>query len=57
MTSLAHRSHSAPALARQLHVTSLAVGKWRSRFVQERLEGLYHEPRPGAPRTIRFLAR
>jgi transposase len=72
LTSLAHRSRSAPALARrarivlacaegrdnktvarQLHVTPLTVGKWRSRFVQDRLEGLYDEPRPGAPRTIR----
>jgi transposase len=71
LTSMAHRSRSAPALARrarivlvcaegrdnrtvarQLHVTPLTVGKWRSRFVRDRLEGLYDEPRAGAPRTI-----
>ena len=28
------------------------VGKWRSRFLKARLEGLYDEPRPGAPRTV-----
>jgi transposase len=28
------------------------VGKWRSRFLKTRLEGLYDEPRPGAPRKV-----
>src|SRR5258708_6101897 len=27
-------------------------GKWRSRFLKTRLEGLYDEPRPGAPRKV-----
>ncbi len=72
LQSLAHRSRSAPFLARRarivllcaegrdnkivarrLHVTPATVGKWRGRFVRDRLEGLYDEPRPGARRTIR----
>jgi transposase len=28
------------------------VGKWRTRFIATRLEGLYDEPRVGGPRTI-----
>src|SRR5260370_32709693 len=39
-------------VARTLHVTRAPVGKWRGRFVRDRLEGLYDEPRPGARRTI-----
>ena len=71
LDSLAHRSRSAPhvarrariilacaegldskVVARRLHVTPATVGKWRGRFVRQRLDGLYDEPRPGAPRTI-----
>jgi transposase len=40
------------AVASELSVTAHTVGKWRSRFVRDRLDGLYDEPRPGAPRTI-----
>jgi transposase len=38
--------------ARKLHVRAQTIGKWRSRFLRDRLDGLYDEPRPGAPRTI-----
>jgi len=39
-------------VARELKVSNPTVGKWRSRFVVNRLDGLRDEPRPGAPRTI-----
>src|SRR5438445_13289684 len=71
LESLAHRSRSAPQVARRariilscaegtdgtvvarpLHVTPATVCKWRGRFVRQRLDGLYDEPRPGAKRTI-----
>jgi transposase len=71
LVSLAHRSRSAPALARRARVvlacaegrdnTTVArrvrmspttVCKWRARFVQDRVAGLFDEPRPGTPRQI-----
>jgi transposase len=38
--------------AAQLGVCQDTVGKWRRRFITERLDGLYDEPRSGAPRGI-----
>src|SRR5712691_7718800 len=40
------------AVAQQMHLAKPTVGKWRSRFVARRLDGLLDEPRPGAPREI-----
>jgi transposase len=39
-------------VARRVRCSPGLVNKWRSRFLQSRLEGLYDEPRPGAPRQV-----
>ena len=39
-------------VARKTRVSLGMVGKWRARFLKARLEGLYDEPRPGAPRKV-----
>jgi putative transposase len=39
-------------IAERLELTPVTVGKWRRRFVQHRMPGLYDELRPGRPRTI-----
>ena len=39
-------------VAQQMRLAKPTVGKWRSRFVARRLDGLLDEPRPGAPREI-----
>lgn len=39
-------------VAQALRTSNATVGKWRERFVQRRVDGLYDEPRPGAPRAI-----
>lgn len=71
LDSLAHRSRSAPhvarrariilacadgrattSVARRLHVSPTTVCQWRTRFLRDRVDGLYDEPRPGTPRQI-----
>ena len=44
--------HTNTDVAEDLGVTLQTVGKWRHRFVQDRLDGLFDEPRPGAPRRV-----
>jgi len=39
-------------VATELGLCNHTVGKWRDRFLKQRLDGLLDEPRPGAPRTI-----
>src|SRR4051812_40854363 len=40
------------AIAERLQLTRATVGKWRIRFLEHRINGLYDEVRPGKPRTI-----
>jgi transposase len=44
--------HQNKEVAARLQVDKATVGKWRRRFVEQRLDGLQDEPRSGAPRTI-----
>jgi len=39
-------------VAAALNLDPATVGKWRARFVRDRLDGLRDEPRAGAPRTL-----
>jgi len=38
--------------AKKLRCSPGMVGKWRARFLRQRVEGLHDEPRPGSPRKI-----
>jgi len=49
---LAAEKRSNSEVAEYLHTTRVTVGKWRSRFVEHRIDGLVDEPRPGAPRAV-----
>ena len=40
------------AIADRLGLTNATVGKWRARFIERRIAGLYDDMRPGKPRTI-----
>lgn len=48
----AARGESNLAISQRMAVHRLTVGRWRKRFFERRLDGLYDEPRPGAPRKI-----
>lgn len=39
-------------IAAKVGVCAATAGTWRHRFAQSRMDGLYDEPRPGAPRAI-----
>jgi transposase len=43
---------SSKVVAAELGVHEHTVGKWRRRFLKDRVEGLLDEARPGRPRTI-----
>lgn len=50
LASAAGEANSAIAGRRQL--TDATVGKWRARFLERRLAGLYDDVRPGPPRSV-----
>src|SRR5436305_13146744 len=39
-------------VAAKVGVCAVTAGTWRNRFAERRMNGLYDEPRPGAPREI-----
>jgi len=39
-------------VARELRCARVTIGKWRTRFLQQGVDGLLDEPRPGQPRKL-----
>jgi hypothetical protein len=53
MILMAAESATSTVIAERLWIGSQhTVGRWRKRFASGRVDGLFDEPRPGAPRTI-----
>jgi len=48
---LSHAGRSNTAIADKLGMTKATVGKWRQRFLQDRVAGLHDELRQGRPRS------
>ena len=46
------REPSNALVATRLGVGPHTIGKWRKRFIADRIEGLYDEMRSGRPRTV-----
>ena len=40
------------SIVERLQLTTATVGKWRARFIERRIAGLYDDMRPGPPRSI-----
>ena len=49
---MAARGESNKLIAEKVGLSSQSVCKWRQRFLQQGLEGLYDEMRPGRPRSV-----
>lgn len=49
---LADQGLSNTAIAKRLSLSQPSVCKWRKRFLEQGLQGLHDEPRPGKPRDI-----
>ena len=54
---LCAQGYTNQAIATELSVNVLSVSKWRHRFVEKRLEGLYDLPRSGKPKRYQVDER